>query len=167
MASKEGIAAKIADIETAMGLSDFWSDKDKAQATLREYQDLKAALAGGGGYDKSDAIVSIISGAGGDDAEDFSRILYEMYGKYIASRGWKIAALSSNQNSMGGYRSISFEVSGSGVYGALKHEAACTGSYACRPSIPQGNGRPPFHSSKCCRNCRTKETSTYPIATSK
>ena len=123
MASKEGIAAKIADIETAMGLSDFWSDKDKAQATLREYQDLKAALAGGGGYDKSDAIVSIISGAGGDDAEDFSRILYEMYGKYIASRGWKIAALSSNQNSMGGYRSISFEVSGSGVYGALKHEA--------------------------------------------
>ncbi|HEY4488614.1 MAG TPA: PCRF domain-containing protein, partial [Candidatus Paceibacterota bacterium] len=123
MASKEDITAKIADIETAMGLSDFWSDKDKAQATLREYQDLKAALAGGGGYDKSDAIVSIISGAGGDDAEDFSRILYEMYGKYIANRGWKIAALSSNQNSMGGYRSISFEVSGSGVYGTLKHEA--------------------------------------------
>src|SRR3989344_3409993 len=123
MASKEGIAAKIADIETAMGLSDFWSDKDKAQATLREYQDLKAALAGGGGYDKSDAIMSIISGAGGDDAEDFSRILYEMYVKYIAGKSWRTAPLSSNENSMGGYRSISFEVNGSGAYGALKKEA--------------------------------------------
>src|SRR3990167_3529838 len=123
MASKECIAAKIADIETAMGLSDFWSDKDKAQATLREYQDLKAALAGGGGYDKSDAIVSIISGAGGDDAEDFSRILFEMYGKYVTSRGWKISMLSSNQNPMGGYRSLSFEVLGSGAYGTLKREA--------------------------------------------
>ena len=106
-----------------MGAADFWSDKDKAQAVLKEYQDLKAKLAGGGGYDKSDAIVSIISGAGGDDAEDFSRILFEMYSKYIASRGWKSALLSANQNSMGGYRSISFEVAGSGAYGALKHEA--------------------------------------------
>ncbi|HEV3245250.1 MAG TPA: PCRF domain-containing protein, partial [Candidatus Paceibacterota bacterium] len=78
---------------------------------------------GGGAYDKSDAILSIISGAGGDDAEDFSRILFQMYSKYAASKGWKILMLSSNQNSMGGYRSVSFEANGSGVYGALKKEA--------------------------------------------
>lgn len=120
---KSAIEKKIADIEVAMGATEFWNDKDKAQATLKEYQDLKAKLAGGGGYDKSDAIVSIISGAGGDDAEDFSRILFEMYTKYVVSRGWQWALLASNQNSMGGYRSISFEISGSGSYGALKHEA--------------------------------------------
>ena len=40
------IEKKIADIESAMGAPDFWSDKDKAQASLKEYQDLKAALAG-------------------------------------------------------------------------------------------------------------------------
>src|SRR6185295_14644645 len=50
-------------------------------------------------------------------------ILFEMYSKYIASRGWKSALLSANQNSMGGYRSISFEVSGSGAFGSLKNEA--------------------------------------------
>lgn len=133
MQSKEAIAGRIAEIETAMGLPDFWSDKEKAQATLKEYQDLKAKLAGGGSYDKSDAIVSIVSGAGGDDAEDFSRILFSMYSKYAAGKGWCTSLLSSNENSMGGYRSISFEVLGSGApasakatagpYGTLKNEA--------------------------------------------
>jgi peptide chain release factor 2 len=121
--NKADIEKKVSGIEAAMAAADFWSDKDKAQAMLKEYQDLKQQLAGGGGYDKSNAIVSIISGAGGDDAEDFSRILFEMYGKYAASRGWKVVMLSSNQNSMGGYRSLSFEVMGGGAYGTLKHEA--------------------------------------------
>ncbi len=120
---KEAITARIAEIEAQMGASDFWADKDKAQAALKEYQELKAKLAGGGGYDKSDALVTIVSGAGGDDAEDFSRILFEMYKKYAAGKGWNTGLLSSNENSMGGFRSISFEVDGSGAYGALKHEA--------------------------------------------
>ena len=120
---KADIEQKILDIETAMGDSDFWTDKDKAQAMLKEYQDLKTLLLGSGGYDKGDAIVSVISGAGGDDAEDFTRMLFSMYEKYGISRGWKSGLLSANENSMGGFRSISFEVTGVGVYGALKHEA--------------------------------------------
>ena len=123
MQSKEEISARITEIESLMGASDFWADKDKAQATLKEYQDLKAKLAGEGAYDKSDALVSIVSGAGGDDAEDFSRMLFSMYQKYAASANWKTALLDANENSMGGFRSISFEVMGSGAYGALKHEA--------------------------------------------
>lgn len=120
---KEDIEKRIADIETAMARPDFWSDKEKAQATLKEYQDLKVKLAGGDSYGKSDAIISIISGAGGDDAEDFSRILFGMYSKYSATKGWRTALLSSNANSVGGFRSVSFEVSGAGAYGTLKHEA--------------------------------------------
>ena len=123
MTSKEALQARIAEIETAMLAPDFWSDSAAAQAKMKEYQDLKAKLAGGGGYDKSDALVTIVSGAGGDDAEDFSRILFEMYKKYSAAKGWNTGLLSSNQNSMGGYRSISFEVDGLGAYGALKREA--------------------------------------------
>ena len=123
MSTKESIQTQIAEIEARMLASDFWADKDKAQAVLKEYQELKAKLAGGGGYDKSDAILSVISGAGGDDAEDFSRILFEMYKKYAAGKGWNTGLLSSNENSMGGFRSISFEIDGKGAYGALKHEA--------------------------------------------
>jgi peptide chain release factor 2 len=120
---KVGIEKRIADIESAMGAADFWNDKEKAQAAVKEYQDLKAKLVGGGGYDKSDALVTIVSGAGGDDAEDFSRILFQMYGKYAAGKGWRTSLLSSNENSMGGFRSVSFEVNGAGAYGALKNEA--------------------------------------------
>src|SRR3989338_4831902 len=123
MQSKEAISARITEIEAAMGAADFWANKDKAQTVLKEYQELKAKLAGGGGYEKSDALVTIVSGAGGDDAEDFSRILFEMYKKYAAARGWNTGLLSSNENSMGGFRSISFSLDGSGAYGALKHEA--------------------------------------------
>jgi peptide chain release factor 2 len=123
MQSKDQIESRITEIESLMGEGTFWNDKDEAQRVLKEYQDLKAKLAGGGGYDKSDALVSIVSGAGGDDAEDFSRILFAMYQKYSASKGWKTSLLDSNENSMGGFRSISFEVVGSGAYGTLKHEA--------------------------------------------
>lgn len=123
MSSKEQIASQIADIEAAMASPDFWSDKDKAQAMLKEYQDLKQRLAGSDGYDKGDALVSIISGAGGDDAEDFSRMLFSMYKNYSATRGWRTSLLSSNENSMGGFRNISFEVCGTSAYGTLKKEA--------------------------------------------
>ncbi len=123
MSDKAAIQSKIDAIEAAMALPDFWSDKDRAQETLKEYQDLKAKLEGKGAYDKSDALVTIVSGAGGDDAEDFSRILYEMYSKYVIAKGWKVLQLSANANSLGGYRSISFEVMGSNAYGTLKHEA--------------------------------------------
>jgi len=123
MQSKEEIGVRISEIETEMLSPDFWSDKEKAQAALKEYQDLKAKLAGGGSCDKNDAIISIISGAGGDDAEDFSRILFGMYSKYSASKSWRTSLLSSNENSMGGYRSVSFEVAGAGAYGTLKNEA--------------------------------------------
>ncbi len=120
---KEAIEKQIAKIEAQMAAPEFWTDKEKAQATLKEYQELKLRLAGVGSDDKGNAILSIVSGAGGDDAEDFSRMLYEMYLRYSASRGWRTSQLSANQNTMGGYRSASFEVLGSGVYGALKKEA--------------------------------------------
>ncbi len=120
---KHDIEKRIIDIETRMGDADFWNDKDRAQATLKEYQDLKAKLAGAGQYDKSDAIVSIISGAGGDDAEDFSRMIFAMYSKYASARGWQTGLIASNENSMGGFRSVSFEIAGQGAYGTLKHEA--------------------------------------------
>lgn len=141
---KNEIESRLQEIETAMGLADFWADKDKAQAILKEYQDLKASLAGAGSIEKSDALVSIISGAGGDDAEDFSRILFEMYSKYCASKGWRVSVNDSNRNSMGGFRSISFEVSGTGAYGTLKKEAGVHRLVRMSPFNAQGKRQTSF-----------------------
>jgi peptide chain release factor 2 len=121
--TKEEIQQKIDDIEAQMMAPDFWSDKEKAQRVIKEHQALKDDLLGVGKYDKGDAIMTIFSGAGGDDAEDFSAMLFQMYVKYIDNKGWKTALIHENKNDHGGYRNITIEISGNGAYGTLKNES--------------------------------------------
>lgn len=119
----EMTTGRIAEIELLMQDGDFWNDKEKAQAMIRELGELKAKAAGEGRYDKGDAIITIFSGAGGDDAEDFSGILCRMYEKYIESRGWSFFVLHKNENDHGGFRNVTFEAGGKGAYGILKNES--------------------------------------------
>lgn len=121
--NKEELQNKISELEQEMYAPDFWSDKDRAQSVLREIDELKAKLEGAGKYDKGDAVLSIFTGAGGDDAEDFSAMLLNMYKKYSESQGWNYMTIDANENSMGGYRSVSIEISGKNAYGKLKNES--------------------------------------------
>ena len=121
--NKDQIAQQIAELETLMYSADFWNDKEKAQSVLREIEELKVKLEGGGKFDKGDAVLSIFTGAGGDDAEDFSRMLYEMYLAFIETKGWKTILLDKNENGNGGFRSIAIEVHGKNAYGTLKNES--------------------------------------------
>lgn len=121
--SKEDIQKKIAEIELEMSSADFWADKERAQATIREHQALKDELEGVGKYDRGGAVMTIFSGAGGDDAEDFSRILLEMYTKYFNKKKWSYSVLHENQNDHGGYRNITLDIEGKNVYGTLKNES--------------------------------------------
>ena len=120
---EEEVKNRIVELENAMGRADFWADKARAQAAIKELNELKAEAAGFGRYDKGDAIVTIFSGAGGDDSEDFSAMLFNMYRKYIEKRGWSLAVLHQNQNDHGGFRNLTFEVNGKNVYGDLKGES--------------------------------------------
>ncbi len=130
---KEKIQQKIVELEAKMVGGDFWADKVQAQATIKEIQNLKDSLAGIGKYDKGNAILSILSGAGGDDAEDFSAMLLRMYRRYAESQGWGWSEIHSNENDHGGYRNVTIEISGpathkasqgkQGPYGTLKNES--------------------------------------------
>lgn len=120
---KEEIEKRIKEIEEKMNSPDFWSDKDDAQRVIKEYQELKDELEGVGKYDRGDAVLSIYAGAGGDDAEDFAYMLFEMYENYINDRGWEAVILHEHKNDHGGYRNVSIEIKGKNVYGSLKHEA--------------------------------------------
>jgi len=120
---KEEIQNKIKELEWQMNQPDFWNDKDEAQKIIKELNDLKSEQEGIGKYDKGNAIITILSGAGGDDSEDFSRILYNMYSKYAQNKNWETFLIHSNENDHGGYRNITFEVIGKGAYGKLKNES--------------------------------------------
>ncbi|MCC7500548.1 PCRF domain-containing protein [Candidatus Nomurabacteria bacterium] len=116
------IEKRIQEIETAMQQADFWNDKEQAQTLIKELHDLKIAAEGAGAWEKGGAVLSLVAGAGGDDAEDFARMLLEMYRKFSEGRGWGMRVLHENQNDHGGYRNVSVEIAGKSVYGILKNE---------------------------------------------
>lgn len=123
MSEKQDTQTRIAEIEAAMLEPTFWNEPQKAQAMIKELQELKDAATGAGKYDRSDAVFTIVAGAGGDDAEDFARMLVEMYQKYAEGRGWGMLVLDSNTNDHNGYRNITFEIQGKGAYGTLHKES--------------------------------------------
>lgn len=119
---KEELQKNIEAIEAAMQAPDFWSNPQEAQALIREHQELKAQLEGGSTWERGSAVLSVVAGAGGDDAEDFAHMLLSMYQKFAQKRGWGVRMLHEHHNDHGGYRNASMEVEGKGAYGVLKNE---------------------------------------------
>lgn len=115
--------ARIAEIEAAMLQPDFWQNPPQAQAMIKELQDLKATTEGKGKYDRGPAVMTIVAGAGGDDAEDFARMLLEMYQRFSEGRGWTFHLIDDNENDHGGYRNVTIEISGKEAYGTLRNES--------------------------------------------
>lgn len=120
---KNKIQNKIKELELEMNSADFWNDKNHAQTVLKQISELKNELLGKNKYNSGDAMMTIYSGAGGDDAEDFSRILFEMYSKFFYKKGWLYKILDENESDFGGYRNITLEISGNDAYGELKGES--------------------------------------------
>lgn len=120
---KDDIQKQIEFLEKEMESPDFWGDKARAQETIKKLGVLKAEKEGLSKYDRGNAVISIISGAGGDDAEDFSAMLLNMYMKYANKKGWGVSFIHEHKNDHGGYRNVSFEIEGKNSYGMLKNES--------------------------------------------
>lgn len=118
----ESIQNEINNLEAEMGNIDFWNDKVHAQSVIKAIAELKDMLLGAKKYDKGNAVLSILSGAGGDDAEDFSAMLLHMYEKFAENKNWSVSLIHENKNDQNGYRNVSIEISGKNVYGTLKNE---------------------------------------------
>jgi len=81
-----------------------------------------------GKYDKGNAILTIIAGAGGQDAQDWATMLHRMYLRYADKKGWKTKEISHSFGEAGaegrnGTKQATFEVQGSNAYGLLRREA--------------------------------------------
>jgi peptide chain release factor 1 len=93
------------------------------KASQQELEEtLKTSLLPRDANEDKDAIVEIRGGTGGDEAALFAADLYRMYSRYAQNKGWQIEIIDSNQNEMGGFKEVIFEVKGKGAYGHLKYE---------------------------------------------
>lgn len=72
--------------------------------------------------DEKNIIVEIRNGVGGDEASLFVADLYEMYTRFAEMKGWKYELLNATETEVGGYKEISFSLSGKFVYGTLRWE---------------------------------------------
>jgi peptide chain release factor 1 len=73
--------------------------------------------------DSKDIVFEIRAGTGGDEASLFAGDLYRMYSKYFESQGWKTEVLYENEGTVGGYKEISMEITGTDVFGKMKFES--------------------------------------------
>jgi peptide chain release factor 2 len=121
--STSNIDEEIMELEARMNGFDFWNDKEKAQAAIKRLKELKDKKEGVGALDKGNAIVTFLAGAGGDDSEDFARMLFEMYDAYFSSHNFSYSVLHDNKNDHGGFRNLTLEVSGKNAYGTFKNES--------------------------------------------
>lgn len=119
----ENLDHEIQALEEEMLSVTFWNDKEKAKETIKRLKELKDKREGVGLLDKGGAIMSILAGAGGDDSEDFARMLFEMYDAYFAKHNFSYSFLHDNKNEHGGFRNLTLEIGGKNVYGTLKHES--------------------------------------------
>ncbi len=134
---------KVKKLEAEMLQPDFWNDSKKAQEKIKELQKLKNILQGGGQYDSGNALVNIYSGAGGDDAEDFSAMLFRMYSKFAEKQSWTLDILDENISSAG-IRSISFKISGKNAFKILKNESGVHRLVRISPFNAQGKRQTSF-----------------------
>ena len=98
-------------------------EKASLQTSLEALeQDLKLLLLPKDPNDEKNTIVEIRAGTGGEEAGLFVADLFRLYSRFAERKRWKIEVLSSHQTQLGGFKEISFQVTGDNVYSQMKYE---------------------------------------------
>ncbi len=118
-------AAEIMETESdaemrAMAEEEYYSLKE---AIKNIEQELKILLLPKDPNDDKNVVVEIRGGAGGEEAALFAGVLFRMYTMYAESHRFKVEVMSANETGLGGYKEVTFTVSGDGAYSRLKYES--------------------------------------------
>ncbi len=98
---------------------DFVKDVETLE---RKFEKEKKLVLLSGPYDKSGCVLSVIAGAGGQDAEDWARILLRMYMRFAEQKKWKVEILHKHENEHSGVKNATVKIDGDYAYGMLKGE---------------------------------------------
>lgn len=123
-----------AEIATARDMLASESDaetREYAHAELHELQiqfdalnsELEDLALAGDSITRGGLIMEIRAGTGGDEAALFAGNLFDMYSRYVEERGWKMEVIDASTSDMGGFKEITFSVTGEGAYHELQFES--------------------------------------------
>lgn len=126
--SFEKLEKTLSDLETlaefsnldAADVAELEHEYKKAKHTIDEWE-FRTLL--GGEYDMRDALVTIRSGAGGVDAQDWAEMLLRMYLRYAEQHDWQARCIEESRGNEAGIKSATIEISGAYAYGYLRSEA--------------------------------------------
>jgi len=115
---------ELKDIESQLSDPQIAVDYKKVAELSKRYAEIQREKEVGSAKDNyGEAIVEIRAGTGGDEAALFAADLFLMYFKYAALKNWVAKVIDSNQNTLGGYKHITFEIRGPKVYNLMKYES--------------------------------------------
>lgn len=86
-------------------------------------EELKILLIPKDPNDDKNVVVEIRAGAGGDEAALFAYVLYRMYSMYADANGFKTELTGCNETGLGGFKEVTFLISGEGAYSRFKFES--------------------------------------------
>ena len=108
------------DTDTEM----FEEEKQALEERLESIsEEMKILLLPKDPNDDRNVIIEIRGGAGGEEAALFAAVLFRMYSMYAVKKGYKTELINANETELGGYKEISFMLTGEGAYSRLKYES--------------------------------------------
>ncbi len=130
IATYDHLKEQLEEIEVLIEMGDEEEDLDVIpeiqegiaafQETMEEIR-IKTLLSGE--FDSANAILTIHAGAGGTEAADWASMLYRMYTRWAAKKGFAVEELDFQAGDEAGIKSVTFQVDGLNAYGLLKSEA--------------------------------------------
>ena len=123
------LSEELEEIPELIEIAEELEDEDEAKTVIRsfdgikdELEELKTRMLLSGKYDNKDAILSIHSGTGGVDANDWAEMLERMYLRYCEKKGFRTRILDRQDDVDYGIKSSTILVTGENAYGLLKSE---------------------------------------------
>ncbi|MCT9001469.1 peptide chain release factor 2 [Microbacterium memoriense] len=124
------VEQRLDDLDVLVEMALEMDDEDTAAEARKEISDLQTVIGQlevqtllDGEYDDRAAVVTIRSGAGGDDATDFAEMLLRMYLRWAERHKYAVKVMDTSYAEGAGIKSTTFEVDAPYAYGTLSVEA--------------------------------------------